>query len=54
MKGAVVVGVKYFKSYDACYSCKRKVVATGSVGVMWAVRDNAEDREVFDIHNCQD
>ena len=54
MKGAVVVGVKYFESYDACYSCKRKVVAMGSVGVMWAVRDNAEDREVFDIHNCQD
>ena len=32
MKGAVVVGVKYFESYDACYSCKGKVVATGSVG----------------------
>ena len=32
MKGAIVIGVKYFDAYNACYSCKGKVVVSGSVG----------------------
>ena len=32
MKGVVVIGVKYFDAYNACYSCKGKVVLSGGVG----------------------
>ena len=52
-KSVSVVGVRYFDSYSACYSCNAKVIASGDVaqctqcGVMQKCKAAKLDVEVF-------
>ena len=32
IKRVIVIGVKYFDAYNACYVCKGKVSVSGSIG----------------------